>query len=205
MSGNISRFEAMSHPRSHKYYMIIVTGLRLWNSLRLSAWCKLSSSYGHPGNRMPLFTFAKGVGKHCIQLTHCVLVTAIWPHRSGSTLAKVMAWCLMAPSHYLNQCWLLICGVIWQLPERNEIASAQATNQYNELENYTFEINTTYIGGQCVNSALDWHLTLHLSIYYLNCLFSLFFCVCYRVHGIHQNSTLLVHMLSWSQSAKRIL
>ena len=29
---------------------------------------------------------------------------AIWWHRSGSTLAQVMACCLMAPSHYLNQC-----------------------------------------------------------------------------------------------------
>ena len=28
---------------------------------------------------------------------------AIWGHRSGSTLAQVMACCLMAPSHYLNQ------------------------------------------------------------------------------------------------------
>ena len=27
---------------------------------------------------------------------------AIWRHRSGSTLAQVMAWCLTAPSHYLN-------------------------------------------------------------------------------------------------------
>ena len=33
---------------------------------------------------------------------------AVWRHRSGSTLAQVMAWCLMAPSHYLNQCWLII-------------------------------------------------------------------------------------------------
>ena len=29
---------------------------------------------------------------------------AIWRHRSGSTLAQVMACCLTAPSHYLNQC-----------------------------------------------------------------------------------------------------
>ena len=28
----------------------------------------------------------------------------IWRHKSGSTLAQVMACCLMAPSHYLNQC-----------------------------------------------------------------------------------------------------
>ena len=35
----------------------------------------------------------------------------IWWHRSGSTLTPVMAWCLMAPSHYLNQCWLIIKSV----------------------------------------------------------------------------------------------
>ena len=33
---------------------------------------------------------------------------AIWRHTSGSTLAQVMACCLTAPSHYLNQCWLII-------------------------------------------------------------------------------------------------
>ena len=31
----------------------------------------------------------------------------IWRQRSGSTLAQVMACCLTAPSHYLNQCWLM--------------------------------------------------------------------------------------------------
>ena len=34
---------------------------------------------------------------------------AIWRHGSGSTsLVQVMACCLSAPSHYLNQCWLII-------------------------------------------------------------------------------------------------
>ena len=32
----------------------------------------------------------------------------IWRHRSGSTLAQVMACCLTTPSHCLNQCWLII-------------------------------------------------------------------------------------------------
>ena len=36
---------------------------------------------------------------------------AIWRHRSESTLAQVMACCLTAPSHYLNQCWLIISKV----------------------------------------------------------------------------------------------
>ena len=37
-------------------------------------------------------------------------INSLWPsnaiywHRSGSTLAQVMACCLTAPSHYLNQC-----------------------------------------------------------------------------------------------------
>ena len=31
----------------------------------------------------------------------------------GSTLAQVMAWCLTAPSHYLNQCWFIISKVQW--------------------------------------------------------------------------------------------
>ena len=32
-----------------------------------------------------------------------------------SILVQVMAWCLMAPSHYLNQCWQ-VCEVIWHNP-----------------------------------------------------------------------------------------
>ena len=32
----------------------------------------------------------------------------IWKHKSGSTLAQVMACCLTSPGRYLNQCWLLI-------------------------------------------------------------------------------------------------
>ena len=34
---------------------------------------------------------------------------AIWPWRSWSTLAC----CLTAPSHYLNQCWLIMSKVQW--------------------------------------------------------------------------------------------
>ena len=39
---------------------------------------------------------------------------ALWQQRSGSTLVQVMACCLMAPSHYLNQCWLIISEVQWR-------------------------------------------------------------------------------------------
>ena len=48
---------------------------------------------------------------------------AIWRHRSGSTLAPAMACCLTAPSHYLNQCWLIIqwdpaTFIWWQFHKR---------------------------------------------------------------------------------------
>ena len=41
---------------------------------------------------------------------------AIWRHRSGSTLAQTMAYCLLVLRHYLNQCWLLVNEVQWQSP-----------------------------------------------------------------------------------------
>ena len=50
---------------------------------------------------------------------------AIWRHRPASTLAKVMAWCLMASSHYLNQRYFLISEVLWHSPESNITVRAQ--------------------------------------------------------------------------------
>ena len=52
---------------------------------------------------------------------------AIWRHRSGSTLAQVMACCLTAPSHYLNQCWLIISKVFWHSSEGNFLRDTSAT------------------------------------------------------------------------------
>ena len=40
-----------------------------------------------------------------------------WQHNSGSTLPHVMACCLMAWSHYLNKCWLIISKVQWHSSE----------------------------------------------------------------------------------------
>ena len=53
---------------------------------------------------------------------------ALWWHRSGSTLVQVMACCLMAPSHCLNQCWLIISVILWYSPECNFIGNAQNIN-----------------------------------------------------------------------------
>ena len=56
---------------------------------------------------------------------------AIWRHRSGSALAQVMGCCLTAPSHYLNQCWLIILEVQWQSPNGNFTNDTTAINHWN--------------------------------------------------------------------------
>ena len=70
---------------------------------------------------------------------------AIWRHRSGSTLAQVMACCLKAPSYYLNQCWFLISEILWHSPGSNFTLNAQAVILYNEFENSTFKITAISI------------------------------------------------------------
>ena len=59
---------------------------------------------------------------------------AIWRHRSELTLSRVMAWWPMAPSHYLNKCWLLIKCFLCHPPESNLTASVQTTMLYFALE-----------------------------------------------------------------------
>ena len=53
---------------------------------------------------------------------------AIWRQRSGWTLAQVRACCLTAPSHYLNQYWLIICEVQWNSYKGNFIRDASLIN-----------------------------------------------------------------------------
>ena len=66
----------------------------------------------------------------------------IWRHRSGSKLAQVVACCLTAPSHYLNQCWLIM----------NFTGSAWEISSWYEFENYNFEITAPSPRGQWVNT-----------------------------------------------------
>ena len=59
---------------------------------------------------------------------------AIWRQRSGSPLAQVMACCLTAPSHYLNQCWLFISKVKWRSSKDNFTRDTSAINLWNYLK-----------------------------------------------------------------------
>ena len=47
------------------------------------------------------------------ELNSLWLSDTIWCRRSWSTLAQVMACCLMAPSRYLIHCCLIICEVLY--------------------------------------------------------------------------------------------
>ena len=76
------------------------------------------------------------------------LVDTIWCHRSGSTLAQVMACFLTAPSHFLNQYWLIVSKVLWH-----------STGQFHRkgsrylygFENYQFKITAVSPGEQWVD------------------------------------------------------
>ena len=55
---------------------------------------------------------------------------AIWWHRSR------------APSHHLNQCWLIV-KVMWHVHEDNFTGNAKDIYPWYELENYSFKTTTT--------------------------------------------------------------
>ena len=59
---------------------------------------------------------------------------AIWRQWSWTTLAQVMACCLTAPSHYLNQCWLITRGVLWHTSESSFAGIAQGIDSGYEFE-----------------------------------------------------------------------
>ena len=47
------------------------------------------------------------------------------------------SWLMMAPSHYIYQCWLFISAILWHSPENNFTGSALATILKDEFENYS--------------------------------------------------------------------
>ena len=69
------------------------------------AWCE--------PNLVVLFFFHSRIFRHCTSMVNSLGPSdTIWHWRSWSTLVQVMACCLTTPSHYLNQCWLIISKVL---------------------------------------------------------------------------------------------
>ena len=127
----------------------------------------------------------------------------IWQHRSGSTLGQVMAWWLMAPSHYLNQCWIFISEVLWHSPESNftmyimglkiillkQLPHLPGANELNMIYKETLARLKRFFwwpltSDQHLMPRLQcaWHslfLTLvHISLIFFTLLFCCTFCIC---------------------------
>ena len=78
---------------------------------------------------------------------------AIWRQWSWTTLAQVMACCLTAPSHYLNQCWLIIRGVLWHSSEKIFAGIAQGINSGYQFEKDILKIIFKSPRGQWVKQS----------------------------------------------------
>ena len=65
---------------------------------------------------------------------------AIWWHKSRSTLSKVMACCLMTPSHYLSKYWLIIDEVFYNPFAGYFAGIVQHVGTWYEIENNQFKI-----------------------------------------------------------------
>ena len=74
-------------------------------------------------------------------------------HGNGFTL---LALCLMAPSHYLNQCWLIFSKVLWHSSEGNFAGNAPDINYWYDFENDLFKITAAFLRGQWVNMMIGW-------------------------------------------------
>ena len=75
-----------------------------------------------------------------------------WWQRSGSTLAQVMACCLTAPSHYLNQCWLIISKVQWHSSEGSFTRDTSAIHHWNYLKYEVPKMSFKFPRGQWVKA-----------------------------------------------------
>ena len=79
---------------------------------------------------------------------------AIWRQWSWTTLAQVMACSLTAPSHYLNQCWLIIRGVLWHSSENSFAGIDQGIDSGYEFEKDILKNIFKSPRGQWVNMAI---------------------------------------------------
>ena len=81
--------------------------------------------------------------------------------RSGSPLAQVMACCLTAPSHYLNQCWLIISKVEWYSSKGKFTRDTLAINYWNYLEIKYLKYHSNFPGANELRKVIN---SMHLNL-----------------------------------------
>ena len=108
------------------------------------------------------------LGLRFIEEGHCSVgcVNSLWlgDVYLVSTLVQVMAWCLMASSHYLNQCWFIINTVYWHSYQRRLIRKYSSFPSLDMFENYTLKITTISLRFQTVNFLRSRHSDPHFNI-----------------------------------------
>ena len=65
-----------------------------------------------------------------------------------------MACCLTAPSHYINQCWLITNGVLCHSPRTNFTEPAQDISSKNEFKNDTCKLLPQNLGANELMTAV---------------------------------------------------
>ena len=81
------------------------------------------------------------------------LSDATWGQRTESTLAQVMACCLMAPNYCLKQCPLIISKCLWHPSEGITLRKSEGTNQWNNIENCIFKMHSDLPGANDLRMA----------------------------------------------------
>ena len=135
----------------------IIKALHCWACVRgIHQWLVDSSHKGTVKQKtFPFHYILRNVSREWLETNlHYIMVVewyfslqrinSPWPsdairwHTSGSTLAQVMACCLLAPSHYLSQCWLIISKVQWHLSESNFITDTSVVIlKFNHLKSHS--------------------------------------------------------------------
>ena len=123
----ISRWFLMTSWHGHTFR--IMRGNPLWVNSCDRAWGFLLSAWTIAWANSRVFSEFR---RPWLMWHHSLwLSDAIWRHKSESILAQVMACCLTAPNHYLNQCWLIVSMVQWHSSEDNFTKDPSATNHWN--------------------------------------------------------------------------
>ena len=86
-------------------------------------------------------------------------------HRTGSTLTRVMAYCLMSPHHLPNQGSLFIKDILLNSTESSLTRSVLELNPQHVFRGYTFKITYTSAISQWDNKQGSrirlWNMTVH--------------------------------------------
>ena len=104
-------------------------------------WAKICLISQHPYYLFEMLRFTKGKAKREGQFI--VTKWRLWWHRTGSVLVHVMVYGLVAPDHFLDQCWLIISNILWHSSEAisQEILKTSILNMSLRFTNLKLQLH----------------------------------------------------------------